>query len=450
MEDQSKGSARRSSRRLSLSRLSLFGVAFSLAQAALAQATPRPAAGASPPRSAIVIVLDDVGAYDLQLYGGPVPTPNLEALAARGVRFDRAFANPTCSVTRRSLLFGHWATIDSGPPCSPAVGRSPTLDDYCVARRVTQLPILAGKWHLGGSPLGGDDATAPLDHGFFHWIAGSQANLNDCGGSNYSSWTKVEDGVVFSSSAYQPKALRDRVKFWWQSVAGGKLFVVNFAFAHGPMHRPPDDLLPAGYPPTNSARQRYEAMIVAADAIVGQVLEVVADDVLVAVIGDNGTPINVSPDPERSKTTTFERGIRVPLILAGGEVAEPGRVSSELVHAVDLYVTLIAWLGGSLPTKPLHPIASVSLLPSLIDPQTHAYHEYILSGNAWGNPGGDRCARSAGYKLRQLDDDGDDVPDREEFYDLTLDPSELLNRIGDPSLASVIDAHRAWLLTSAP
>jgi arylsulfatase A-like enzyme len=402
-------------------------------------------------RSALVIVIDDVSSYDLALYGGPVETPNLAALAARGVRFDAALANPTCSVTRRCILFGHWWLTGSGPPCAPPDGRSPTLDDWCLPRLVSQMPILAGKWHLGGAPSGGDDLTAPLEHGFFHWIAGVRANLKGCGSVGYSEWRKIGDGVESDSHQYQPEVLRDRVLFWWDAVGMGKMFIVNLSLAHGPFHVPPAALLPEGYPPPISPRAKYEAMLRAADTIVGQMVAATdPETTLVIVIGDNGTPINISPDPARSKTTTFERGIRVPLIVAGPYVASPGRTSSELVHAVDVWRTVIDWLGGSLPADPAYPIVSTSLLPSLLEESSHSYHDYVLCGNLWGNPGGDRCARSAGFKLRQLDDDGDDVPDREEFYDLTLDPGETVDLIGEPSLAGVVEAHRAWLVASVP
>ena len=403
-----------------------------------------------PSSDVLLVILDDVAAVDLACYGGLVPAPNLDALAAQGVRFDAAFANPTCSVTRRSLLFGHWQFTDSGPPCSPPSPRSPTLADVCLPRLLDRTSVLVGKWHLGGAPSGALDLQAPFEHGFDHWVGGSQANVNDCGGSTYSSWRKVEEGFVAPSSAYEPYVLSARTRFWWDAIGSAKIVVVGSALAHGPMHAPPVDLLPPGHVVGGSARARYEAMILAFDAILGQILaDVNLATTLVIVIGDNGTPINVSPDPERSKTTTFERGIRVPLVIAGGTVAKPGRVSGELVHAVDVYSTILDWCGEDPPTLPQYQIVGVSLLPSLMETQQHAYHDHVLCGNAWGNPGGDRCARTLAGKLRQLDDDGDDLPDREEFYDLTIDPSESTDLSADPLRAAEIAVYRAWLAKGA-
>ena len=54
----------------------------------------------------IVILVDDMGWSDIGSYGGEIPTPNLDALAARGVRFTQFYSTPRCSPTRASLLTG--------------------------------------------------------------------------------------------------------------------------------------------------------------------------------------------------------------------------------------------------------------------------------------------------------------------------------------------------------
>ncbi len=80
----------------------------------------------------IVILVDDMGWSDIGSYGGEIPTPNLDALAARGVRFTQFYSTPRCSPTRASLLtglyphqagMGHLDTVirdrvvgDDGPP----------------------------------------------------------------------------------------------------------------------------------------------------------------------------------------------------------------------------------------------------------------------------------------------------------------------------------------------
>ena len=68
---------------------------------------PPPAAAPADSRPNVVLILvDDMGWSDIGPYGGEIPTPNLDALAARGVRFTQFYSTPRCSPTRASLLTG--------------------------------------------------------------------------------------------------------------------------------------------------------------------------------------------------------------------------------------------------------------------------------------------------------------------------------------------------------
>lgn len=399
--------------------------------------------------SAMLIVLDDVAAADLAVYGGPVQTPHLAALAAQGVRFDQAIANPVCQPSRRSLLYGHWWTTNTGNVCGGGPSsQDVTLDDWCLPRLMPAAKaVLLGKWHIAVE--GGAWKTAPVDHGFDHWQSGMTGNLPGCGGADYFYWFRINDGTSNVTGVYEPYDIRDRTRFWWNTLPGTKLFVVSLALPHAPLHAPPPELLPPGYVVAGYNRAKFEAMVIAADTIVGQILEDVdLSTTLVVVVGDNGTPPNATPERGKSKTTTFERGIRVPLIMAGAGVCCPGRSSQELVHLVDIYATLAERCGGALPTNPLHPVAGVSLMPTLQETAPHVYHEYVLAGTLWPSASGDRCARSLQWKLRQLDFNGDGASDQEALYNLVSDPGETVNVIGqNPAQA---DAMRAWLEANAP
>src|SRR5687768_6789538 len=68
------------------------------------RATPAAQTDARP--NIIVVLVDDMGWSDIGPYGGEIPTPNLDALAARGARFTQFYATPRCSPTRASLLTG--------------------------------------------------------------------------------------------------------------------------------------------------------------------------------------------------------------------------------------------------------------------------------------------------------------------------------------------------------
>lgn len=404
------------------------------------------------PYSVVVLILDDIASADLALYGGPVAMPNLERYAAGGMVFTNAYANPSCSPSRRSLQFGRWWCSESGSACEP--GPDPLAPPSSEVSLAQALPkhasAMVGKWHLGGDPdSNGGWACAPLLRGYDYWAAGIYANPRTCSGTSYTKWERVLPGCTSGlSTEYEPQAVADVLFYHWANTPKPALAVVAPALAHGPFHVPPANLLPAGYPTPITARQRYEAMIRAMDTLLLRTLAAVnLLDTVVIVVGDNGTPQQVAPDPDRAKTTTFERGIRVPLVVFGGPVV-PGE-SDALVHIVDVWASAIELGGGSVP-QPAYPVASESLLPVLTG-KPGATHDFVLCGHNWGSAGGDRAAVSAdGFKLRQLDDDGDAVVDVEELYDLRQDPTESANLVGQAELAPRLTELRAFIAAEAP
>lgn len=403
----------------------------------------------------LLFVLDDVAAADLALYGGPVALPTLEALAQDGVVFERAYANPTCAPSRRSLLTGHWWMTGNGATCVDATEpNSPASSEWMLPEMLPgHVSALVGKWHLGASPLGRRWECAALDQGFDRWLAGSAANVQSCAGQNYTSWMRVELCRERTSSEYEPLAVAEAAQLFLGEPGGPKLTVVCPNLAHEPFHRPPEALLPVGYPPTTDTRSRYEAMLVALDGLLARVLTAVdLERTLVLVVADNGTPPDVAPDPLRAKASTYERGIRVPLIAAGGPVLGGGRRSRRLTHIVDLWATAIEWGQGAVvvPGRTPYPIRARSFLPTLRGTPGKG-HEYVLAGNQWGTVGGDRCILTAGgLKLRQVDLDGDRTPELEELYDLARDPEETRDLSADPVRARWLRHLRAVLVAETP
>jgi len=376
----------------------------------------------------LVVVLDDVGEVDTQA----LPLPNLANLAAHGLRMRAAYASPTCDRTRRSIHFGQWWVAPSGNSCGVVNGNEPLLSQTSLAELVPAVPsCLAGKWHLGTDPAGGPFECAALVHGYDAWVGGMPGNVAECGGTDYDLWTRVDACGSAPSTEYEPEATTAALVSWWTGTHGTRLGVMSLNLAHAPFHVPPAHLLPSGYPTPTNQRQRFEAMVVAYDTLLGQVLAVLnPQNTLVIVLGDNGTPPNAGGGP-KSKGTVFERGIHVPMICAASWI-QPGE-SLALVHAVDVYATVADYFGqGARPTDGL------SLRP-LLEGQPFAGHDYVLCGNS-----DEVCARSADRKLRRL------ASGAEEFYDLALDPGENVNRIAAPAYAADVAAHRAWLDAHLP
>ncbi len=134
----------------------------------------------------IAIMVDDMGVSDIGAYGSEIPTPHLDALADRGVRFSQFYNTGRCCPTRASLLTGlyshqagiGWMTGDQGTP-----GYRGRLTDRCVTiaevlRPAGYFTAMTGKWHVGFS------------HGVTPWGRGFDRSLNlPAGGLHFSNQT---------------------------------------------------------------------------------------------------------------------------------------------------------------------------------------------------------------------------------------------------------------------
>lgn len=95
----------------------------------------------------VLILADDMGYSDIGCYGGEIQTPNLDRMAAEGLRFSQFYNCAKCSPTRNSILTGLYhqqANVGQGKNCV-------TIAE--VLRRVGYTTLAAGKWHVGGTPM---------------------------------------------------------------------------------------------------------------------------------------------------------------------------------------------------------------------------------------------------------------------------------------------------------
>lgn len=126
----------------------------------------------------IVIMADDLGYGDVGCYGAKtIPTPNLDRLAAEGMRFTSGYCSAsTCTPTRFSLLTGTYAFRQErtgiAPPSAPAIIRPGTETVASLLKKAGYQTAVIGKWHLGlGDPepdWNGELKPGPLEIGFDH------------------------------------------------------------------------------------------------------------------------------------------------------------------------------------------------------------------------------------------------------------------------------------------
>lgn len=397
----------------------------------------------------LLILADDLGVDMVGCYAlgsDLAPTPNIDALAAQGVRFERAWSNPLCSPTRATILTGRYSfrtqigTIVGpvAPELSPAELALPRMLDIASPHGYAHAAI--GKWHLGA--LNGP-ATHPGDLGFGHF-SGALGNFIAHQGESFFAWTKVVNGQAQPTTSYATTEAVDDALAWIGQTPEPWFCYLAFNAPHDPWHHPPPHLFTVQVPnvdPRFAPRPFYKAAVEAMDTEIGRLLSSL-DPALrarttVIFLGDNGTPkqVTVPPfDPTKAKLTVYEGGVRVPLIVSGPAVVAPGRTCDALVNTTDLFATVLALAGvGDLSNHPV-PHDSVNLMPLLTQAGCAPLREVVYAEAFVPNGGGPyeqqaRTVRDVRYKLirRGLD------ASQDELYDLLLDPWETQNLLRPPS-----------------
>jgi arylsulfatase A-like enzyme len=407
-----------------------------------------PAAGAER-KNILLIIADDYGADSSELYNSTAngaalpPTPNLAALAQSGVVFSRAYAHPVCSPTRACILTGRHGfrtgvgdVVLAGSAVLSAAEF--TLPEAFAAGAPEYHLAQFGKWHLANGP------GTPLTVGDWTNFAGSLHGAI----ASYTNWMKTVNGTSFSTTNYATTDLVNDAVTWIQA-RGTNPWMAWLAFnaGHTPLHKPPASLAPtyAWLPGTtphinNNPGLYFDAMIEALDTEIGRLLTAVnPTNTHVIFLGDNGSTANTLQPPYpagRGKDTLYEGGIKVPLIIAGPAVAQPGRTNATPVHAVDLFSTLLELAGvnvtTALPaTTTLDSRSFLAALQSTNQLSRRVYAELFNTTTPSANDG--RALRDDRYKLIQFSTGA------EAFYDLLSDPYETTNLV-----ASLTDSQRAY------
>jgi arylsulfatase A-like enzyme len=402
------------------------------------------AAGAERP-NVVLIVIDDLGWADLGCYGSTYHrTPNIDALARRGMRFTDGYAAcPVCSPSRAAIMTGKyparlhltdWLPGRTDRPSQklsrPIIRQQLPLEEVTLAEALGPAGYTTasiGKWHLGGPPfwpehqgfgrnIGGTETGSPPGGHFRFRTPNLQARNPD----EYLTDRLTDEAIAFV------EANRTRPFF---------LYLAHYA-VHIPLQARPDVL--ARYratPSTGSAQGNpiYAAMIQSLDEGIGRLMRKldelgIANRTVVLFTSDNGglsvkegpnTPATSNRPLRAGKGYLYEGGIRVPLIVAWPGVTRPGSVCEVPVSGQDLYPT-IREIAAAPPGRG-QIVDGESLLPLLrrtgpIRRKPLFWH-YPHYSNQGGRPGG--AIREGDLKLIDWYEDG-----RAELYDLAADLGE--------------------------
>ncbi len=435
------------------------------------------------PPNILFIMADDFGWRDLGCYGSTFhQTPNLDKLAARGVKFTQAYAaNPLCSPTRSSVLTGLWParTGITAPVChvpqivlDKQLAKGNPKQRVLVAESVTRLKtdyvtlpkVLHeagyrtghfGKWHLGAEPY------SPLQHGFDvdwpHWPGPGPA------GSYVAPWKYPANLKIESQPGeHIEDTLSGQVVKFIRENKDRPFYANYWQFS---VHAPYDakDELVAKYrqlaDPKNPQRNPvYAAMVESLDAGVGRVLAAldecgIADRTIIVFFSDNGgvswggkggeehksirfqadmtSPPTSNLPLRNGKASLYEGGVREPCLVVWPGVTKAGTTNDTIIQSIDWMPTLLDMAGVPKPKSlKLDGLSFASVLKGgKLDREAvfcHFPHDTPASGQ---HPG--TSVRMGDWKLIRLYAGNADGSDKLELYNLRSDLGETTDRAAE-------------------
>ncbi|KGL63172.1 sulfatase-like hydrolase/transferase [Polaribacter sp. Hel1_85] len=386
----------------------------------------------------LLIIADDMGIDSTPGFGinSDLPvTPTLDSLREKGLSFTNCWAAPQCSPTRAAIMSGKFG-IKTGVMKPPLVldTSHTSLFTKIKEQSITDYSMgFIGKWHLGGNDT--SNYSHPIDSGVPYYEGVFTSQVDD-----YYDWTKVNsEGNEEQITEYATTYLTNSAISWIDNQTKPWFLWLAHIAPHVPFQAPPDGTYTTT--PTND-RTTYLSMIENMDYEINRLLESMDEETLentvIIFIGDNGTPgqANNYWPTGHAKSSMYEGGIRVPLIITGKSVERVNEVETSLVQATDLHATIlelagVQLLGGTENSLSLKPALSFE---NQISKQIN-YTDYE-SGNTqfW-------ATRNDTYKLIE-DENGN-----EEFYNIITDIKEETNLIG--SLTTEQEAIKAMLQQEA-
>jgi arylsulfatase A-like enzyme len=455
----------------------LFGTSAAIADRGLAAAT-RP--------SIIFILADDLGAHDPGCFGSTYhETPNIDRLAARGVKLTQAYAaSPLCSPTRSSILTGQYPArigitspachlpqvqlekkLAAGNPNTKVLGANSLTrlkpGYFTLAEALREAGYATahfGKWHLGHNlPQNPDDHYEPRDQGFDFDFPHTPSAPGP-GGGYLAPWKFIRDpSIAGTPGEHIEDRMSEEAAKYIHAHKDGPFYLNYWAFSvHSPWNARRDyiDAYKRGADPRNPQHNPlYAAMVKSLDDGVGRLLKAVddagiADRTILVFFSDNGgwayPPRATDPEgftntpatsnlPQRSgKASLYDGGTREPCIVVWPGKVEAGSVNDALFQSTDFYPTLLTMCG-------LKPHADLKLdgldqTPTLLgqsSPRDRVFCHFPHGSTAQAReisgflPG--TYVRKGDWKLIRFYADNDDGSDRFELYNLRDDVGESNN-----------------------
>ena len=369
----------------------------------------------------LLILADDLGYEDLGFQNSPeIQSPNLDRLAANGIRFTDAHTTASvCSPSRAGLMTGRYQQRFGHEANVPPTPHGMDLNEITLGQKMRQAGYrtgIIGKWHLGNL-----DSQYPTERGFDYFYGlreGSRSYFynpkkDDKLGNHHGI---EENGKQVTFEGYLTDVLGDRAIHFIEKSSEKPFFLyLSFTAPHGPMHGKDEDIARFAHI-ENPKRRTYASMVWAMDRAIGKVVNTIdargiADNTLIWFLSDNGGATgNASSNLPLAgfKGIKFEGGIRVPFVMHWKNRFPQGRVFNSMVSALDILPTCVAAAGGDPSSE--RPLDGVNLLPFLDSPQKTVPHEKLFWHKLWFSamregPWKLIYVQDYGYALYNLDND---------------------------------------------
>ncbi len=419
----------------------------------------------------VFILADDLGYTDVACFGSKYyETPNIDRLAAEGVKFTNGYScGPNCQPSRAALMSGQYGprtgvytvgAIDrfnwQSRPLRPVdnVTALP-LDKITIAdtlKKAGYATGMFGKWHLGMDP-----AHFPSKRGFDEAIESSGAHYN------FKTYPQTE----YPKGQYLADFLTDHAVDFIDRHKDQPFFLYLPHFGVHAPHEAKAELIDRfkGKPPVGGHKDpTYAAMIASVDESVGRIVATLdklglADNTLVIFSSDNGgvggyqraglskEGITDNAPLKGGKGMLYEGGVRVPFIFRWKGKIQPGQTNETPILGVDLYPSLVEVAGAQTPAN--YPLDGMSVVPLLTGMKKSLDRDAVywhFPGYLGAGPGEWRTTpagsvRAGDWKLVEFFEDG-----RQELYNLKDDVGEAHDLAAEnPSRAKELhDKILAW------
>jgi len=311
---------------------------------------------ASEPPSIIFILADDLGTGDVSCYGADNrKTPNIDQLAARGVRFTHAYTAPLCGPSRACMMTGRYAFRTGATNQDRIVAWKSSQEKLTPAylKPAGYTTSIIGKW----SQFSFDPAEAGFDDHLRFFASGRywpESTQDDDQKSKKSLYVVNGKTVKQGKNEYLPDTMEKHLFAFINQHRANPFYVYySLSHVHGEIVRTPDS--------AKNSKDLYQDNCAYMDKLVGNLVSELArqkltEKTILIFCGDNGTAKTPSENSTiggrrlaGQKGTMQEGGALVPLIGCWPGVTPPGRVSDDLIDSTDFLPTLAEISGVALP-----------------------------------------------------------------------------------------------------